>query len=313
MQIVEHLDALSQAAYANPVVALGNFDGVHLGHQAIFRHVRSRVQALQGTGMVLTFEPHPARVLRPEHAPPLLTTFDQKMQLIEAQGIDVGLRIPFTDRFAQQRPEAFIQEVLCRTIGARELVVGYDYRFGHERSGTVDHLQAAASTYGYDVTVVEAITVAGLIVSSSNIRKLVQRGEVEDAGHLLGRDYAIEGPVVEGFRRGRTIGYPTANVQSINEIVPQTGVYAVRATWRGACFDGVANVGYNPTFANEKLSVEAHLFDFQADVYGETLRVAFVRKIRDERKFDSIDALVAQIAQDAERARAIHAELASSS
>jgi riboflavin kinase/FMN adenylyltransferase len=312
MQILDHLDALSQAAYASPVLALGNFDGVHLGHQAIFRHVRSRAQAIQGTGMVFTFEPHPLRVLRPEHAPPLLTTFEQKMQLIEAEGIEIGLRVPFTDVFAKQEPHEFIQEVLCRTIGARELVVGYDFRFGHQRTGTVEHLREAAATYGYRVTVVPAISVAGLTVSSSNIRKLVRQGDVEGASRLLGRYYAVEGPVVEGFRRGRTIGFPTANVQPINEIVPQTGVYAVRVIWRDASLNGVANVGYNPTFGNDALSVEAHLFDFQTDLYGDTIRVEFVRKIRDERKFESVDALIAQIAQDAEQARAIHAQLASS-
>jgi riboflavin kinase/FMN adenylyltransferase len=312
MQILDHLDALSQAAYASPVLALGNFDGVHLGHQAIFRHVRSRAQAIQGTGMVFTFEPHPLRVLRPEHAPPLLTTFEQKMQLIEAEGIEIGLRVAFTDVFAKQKPHEFIQEVLCRTIGARELVVGYDFRFGHQRTGTVEHLHEAAATYGYRVTVVPAISVAGLTVSSSNIRKLVRQGDVEGASRLLGRYYAVEGPIVEGFRRGRTIGFPTANVQPINEIVPQTGVYAVRVIWRDARLNGVANVGYNPTFGNDALSVEAHLFDFQTDLYGDTIRVEFVRKIRDERKFESVDALMAQIAQDAEQARAIHAQLASS-
>lgn len=312
MQILDHLDTLSQTAHARPVLALGNFDGVHLGHQAIFHHVRLRVQAIHGTGMVFTFEPHPSRVLRPEHAPPLLTTFEQKMQLIAAEGIEIGLRVPFTDVFAKQQPHEFIQEVLCRTIGARELVVGYDFRFGYQRTGTVAHLQEAAATFGYRVTVVPAISVAGWTVSSSNIRKLVRQGDVEDASRLLGRYYAVEGPVVEGFRRGRTIGFPTANVQPINEIVPQTGVYAVRVRWREAHLNGVANVGYNPTFGNDALSVEAHLFDFQADLYGETICVEFVRKIRDERKFDSVDALVAQIAQDAEQARAIHAQLASS-
>ena len=312
MQILNDLEALSQAAYVNPVLALGNFDGVHLGHRAIFRQVRARAQAIQGTGMVFTFDPHPSRLLRPDLAPPLLTTFEQKMRLIAAEGVEVGLRVPFTDAFAQQPPEAFIQEVLCGAIGARELVVGYDFRFGHRRAGTVEYLQDAAATYGYRVTVVSAISVAGLTVSSSNIRALIQRGDVEEASRLLGRYYAIEGPVVEGFRRGRTIGFPTANVQPINEIAPQTGVYAVRAAWREASFDGVANVGYNPTFGNDALSVEAHLFDFQADVYGETLRVEFVRKIRDERKFDSIDALVEQIGRDADAARAIHAQLAAS-
>jgi riboflavin kinase/FMN adenylyltransferase len=262
--------------------------------------------------MVFTFEPHPLRVLRPEHAPPLLTTFEQKMQLIEAEGIEIGLRVPFTDVFAKQEPHEFIQEVLCRTIGVRELVVGYDFRFGHQRTGTVEHLREAAATYGYRVTVVPAISVAGLTVSSSNIRKLVRQGDVEGASRLLGRYYAVEGPVVEGFRRGRTIGFPTANVQPINEIVPQTGVYAVRVIWRDASLNGVANVGYNPTFGNDALSVEAHLFDFQTDLYGDTIRVEFVRKIRDERKFESVDALIAQIAQDAEQARAIHAQLASS-
>ncbi len=313
MRILDHIDGLQHMACANPILALGNFDGVHLGHQAIFHQVRSRAQAVQGTAMVFTFEPHPLRVLRPEHAPPLLTTFEQKMQLIATEGIEVGLRIPFTDLFAQQQPSEFIQDILCDQIGVRELVVGYDFRFGHQRSGTVDLLEAAAATHGYQVTVVSAISVAGLTVSSSNIRQLVQRGEVADASRLLGRFYAIEGTVVEGFRRGATIGFPTANVQSVNEIIPQTGVYAVRVTWREQPYDGVANVGYNPTFGNDALSVEAHLFDFQADLYGETIRVAFVEKIRDERKFASVDELVSQISQDAKQARAIHTQLASSS
>lgn len=312
MRILEYFDALQPMTCANPVLALGNFDGVHLGHQAIFHQVRSRAQAIQGTAMVFTFEPHPLRVVRPEQAPPLLTTFEQKMQLIAAEGIEVGLRVPFTDVFAQQQPGEFIQDILCRQIGVRELVVGYDFRFGHKRAGTVDLLQEAAATHGYQVTVVPAISVAGLTVSSSNIRQLVQQGAVADASRLLGRFYAIEGTVVEGFRRGATIGFPTANVQSVNEIIPQTGVYAVRVTWCEQQHDGVANVGYNPTFGNEALSVEAHLFDFEADLYGETIRVAFVQKIRDERKFASVDELTAQIAQDAEQARTIHTQLASS-
>ncbi len=187
MRLLDDLDALRQLACANPVLALGNFDGVHLGHQAIFRQVRARAQAIQGTGMVFTFEPHPLRVIRPEQAPPLLTTFTQKMQLIANEGIEIGLRIPFTDVFAQQQPSEFIQDVLCDRIGVRELVVGYDFRFGHQRSGTVDLLQEAAATHGYQVTVVPAIRVAELTVSSSNIRQLVEQGAIEDASRLLGR------------------------------------------------------------------------------------------------------------------------------
>lgn len=309
MHILESLGALDRTLYPKPVLALGNFDGVHLGHQAIFRQVVTRAQALGGTSMVFTFEPHPARVLSPEHAPPLLTTFEQKMRLIEALGIRVALRVRFTDTFARQQPEAFIRDVLVDQIGIRHLVVGHDCRFGHRRAGTAELLQETADLYGYQVTVVPPITEAGMTVSSSNIRQLVTQGQVEEAKRLLGRYYAVEGAVVKGFQRGRTIGFPTANVDSTNDIIPQIGVYAVRVEWQEKRYGGVANVGYNPTFANQTLSVEAHLFDFEADLYGESIRVEFLSKIRDERKFASVDELTTQIARDAATARAIHAEI----
>lgn len=308
MRVLDGLETFDRATYPKPVLALGNFDGVHLGHQAIFHEVTAHARATGGTGVVFTFDPHPLQVLRPTQAPPLLTTFEQKIRLIAAQGMDVVLRVPFTDAFAQQSPEDFIRHVLCERIGSHEVVVGHDFRFGHNRAGTADLLQAQGLVYGYRATIVPAISVANMTVSSSNIRRLVKRGDVEDAARLLGRFYAIEGPVIEGFRRGTTIGFPTANVQSINDIVPHIGVYAVRVGWRGRLYAGVANVGYSPTFANQNLSVEAHLFDFAADLYGETIHVEFVRKIRDERKFASVDELTAQIARDASTARAIHAE-----
>jgi riboflavin kinase/FMN adenylyltransferase len=259
--------------------------------------------------MVFTFDPHPLQVVAPDKAPPLLTTFDQKMRLIAAMGIEIGLRVPFTEAFMRQPPLDFIRLVLCDTIGAHEIVVGYDFRFGHRRAGTVGLLQEQAATFGYGVTVVPPITVEGIVVSSSNIRRLLEDGQVEDAARLLGRYYTIEGPVVEGFRRGATLGFPTANVRSLNVIVPRTGVYAVEVTWRDRVYPGVANVGYNPTFGNEQLSVEAHLFDFNADLYGETLQVAFMRRIRDERQFHSVDELAAQIACDVQTARRLHAQL----
>ena len=312
MRVLEGLDTFDPAIYPKPVLALGNFDGVHLGHQAIFQQVKTHARATGGASVVFTFEPHPLRVLRPAQAPPLLTTFEQKMRLIAAEGMDVVLRVPFTDAFAQQSPEDFIRHVLRDRIGSHELVVGHDFRFGHNRSGTADELKAHGLVYGYRATIVPAISVADMTVSSSNIRRLLKQGDVDIASRLLGRLYAIEGPVIEGFRRGATIGFPTANVQSINEIVPHTGVYAVRVAWQGRRYAGVSNVGYNPTFANPTLSVEAHLFDFAADLYGETIRVEFVRKIRDERKFASVDELTKQIAQDALTARAIHAEQPSS-
>jgi riboflavin kinase/FMN adenylyltransferase len=310
MQIVEHLAAFDTRAYPKPVLALGNFDGVHLGHQAIFQHVVTRAREVDGTSMVFTFEPHPLQVLAPEKAPPLLTTYEQKICLIAALGITVGLRVPFTEQFARQEPIEFVREVLWRHLGIHEVVVGHDFRFGHRRAGTVDFLQAQAEHFGYRVTVIPAIMQDDTVVSSSNIRRLLLQGQVEPAARLLGRYYVIEGPVVEGFRRGRQLGFPTANVRPINAIVPHKGVYTVRVEWENRLYPGVANVGYNPTFGNQALSVEAHLFDVDADLYGATVRVEFLHRIRDERKFASVEELAAQIASDAQEARTVHAKLA---
>ena len=311
MQIVENLAAFDTRAYPKPVLALGNFDGVHLGHQAIFQHVVARAREVAGTSMVFTFEPHPLQVLAPEKAPPLLTTYEQKIRLIAAFGIRVGLRVPFTEQFARQEPLEFMREVLGRRLGIHEVVVGYDFRFGHRRAGTVDFLQAQAEHFGYQVTVIPAIMQDDTVVSSSNIRRLLLEGHVEQAARLLGRYYAIEGPVVEGFRRGRQLGFPTANVRPINAIVPRKGVYTVRVEWEKRLYPGVANVGYNPTFGNQALSVEAHLFDVDVQLYGATVCVEFLQRIRDERKFASVAELAAQIACDAQEARTMHAQLAS--
>jgi riboflavin kinase/FMN adenylyltransferase len=225
-------------------------------------------------------------------------------------GLAVSLELPFTEDVARQEPMAFIHDVLYQSIGVHELVVGYDFRFGHRRAGTTELLAAQAATYGYRLTVVPPIMENGVVVSSSNIRRLLQQGQVEEAARLLGRPYRIEGPVVEGFRRGRTLGFPTANVRSLNPIVPQVGVYAVHVLWQEHTYPGVANVGYNPTFGNALLSVEAHMLDFAGNLYGETLRVEFIARLRDERKFASLDELTAQITRDVQHARALHAQRA---
>ena len=311
MQIVENLAAFDTQTYPKPVLALGNFDGVHLGHQAIFQHVVARAREVAGTSMMFTFEPHPLQVLAPEKAPPLLTTYEQKIRLISAFGITVGLRVPFTEQFARHEPMEFVREVLWRRLGIHEVVVVHDFRFGHRRAGTVDFLQAQAEHFGYQVTVIPAIMQDNTVVSSSNIRRLLLDGDVAQAARLLGRYYAIEGPVVEGFRRGRQLGFPTANVRSINAIVPRKGVYAVRVEWEKRLYPGVANVGYNPTFGNQALSVEAHLFDVDVQLYGATVYVEFLQRIRDECKFASAAELAAQIACDVQEARTVHANLAS--
>lgn len=308
MHTLDSLDALTHAGYPQPVLALGNFDGVHLGHQAIFQHVSRRAQDIKGTSMVLTFNPHPLQLLMPDKAPRLLSTHAQKMRLFAAMGLAVSLELPFTEHFARQEPMAFIRDVLHTSIRAHDLVVGHDFRFGHCRMGTTELLAEQAKVFGYALTVVQPILADGVVVSSSNIRRLLQQGHVEDAARLLGRHYTIEGPVVEGFRRGRTLGFPTANVRSLNPIIPHVGVYAVRVLWQQRLYAGVANVGYNPTFGNDMLSVEAHILDFAADLYGETIGVEFIAKLRDECKFTSVEDLAAQIRRDVQQARTIHAQ-----
>ena len=307
MRIHESLAAIEPTSYPKPVLALGNFDGVHLGHQKIFRHVVSRADEIGGTPMVFTFDCHPLKVLAPERAPLVLTTNAQKRSLIGALGVRVGLWIPFTEQFARQKPLAFIRDVLQERIGVHELVVGYDFRFGHCRAGNVSLLQQQAAAHGYEVTVIPAVKLGDTVVSSSTIRALLQKGQVEEAARLLGRNYVLAGSVVEGFHRGAKLGFPTANVRIDHELVPRVGVYAVGVEWKGRHYPGVANVGNNPTFGNESLSVEVHLLDFEGDLYDAQLGVAFVARVRDERKFASVDELVAQIACDVQQARRIHA------
>ena len=307
MRIHDSLTAIEPTSYPKPVLALGNFDGVHLGHQNIFRHVVSRAEEIGGTPMVFTFDRHPLKVLAPERAPLVLTTNAQKRSLIGALGVRVGLWIPFTEQFARQKPLAFIRDVLQERIGVHELVVGYDFRFGHCRAGNVSLLQQQAAAHGYEVTVIPPVKLGNTVVSSSTIRALLQKGQVEEAARLIGRDYALAGSVVEGFHRGAKLGFPTANVRVGHELVPRVGVYAVRVEWEGRQYPGVANVGHNPTFGNESLSAEVHLLDFEGDLYGVQLGVAFVARIRDERKFASVDELAAQIACDVQQARHIHA------
>ena len=305
MRIHHSLAAIEPTSYPKPVLALGNFDGVHLGHQNIFRHVVRKAEEIGGTPMAFTFDCHPLKVLAPEKAPLALTTNAQKSGLIGALGIRVGLWIPFTEKFACQKPLAFIRDVLKERIGIHELVVGYDFRFGHCRTGNAALLQQQAAAHDYEVTVIPPVKLGDIVVSSTTIRALLQEGRVEEAARLLGRDYVLSGSVVEGFQRGATLGFPTANVRSDQEIVPREGVYAVSVEWKDQRIPGVANVGHNPTFGNESLSVEVHLLDFQGDLYGARLDVAFVSRIRDERKFASIDELKDQIASDVKVARRI--------
>ena len=282
----------------NPILTLGNFDGVHLGHREIFRRVVERAKEIEGTSIVYTFEPHPLRIVAPGRTPPLLTTFRKKMQLIEKSAIDIVVCADFTKRFADQHPRDFARDTLLGKIGVKEVFVGYDYTFGKGREGTIDYLKKMGEEFGFKVTVIDALTINGEIVSSTLLRDTIEDGKVEKAKGLLGRYYSIEGRVVDGFKKGSVIGFPTANIDTSHDLIPHTGVYAVKTLVDGEIFNGVANVGFNPTFHRDRLSVEVHIFNFSSDIYGREIEVFFIKRVRDEVEFGSADELRIQIEKD---------------
>ena len=288
-----------------PVVAIGNFDGVHLGHQIIFRQTAEMASRHHGTSIAFTFEPHPLKIIAPERVPPLLTTFRQKMELIEACGIDQVVCADFTRQFADQQPRDFAKNVLVGLIGVKEIVVGFDYAFGRGREGTIPYLKKMGEEFHFKVHVVEPIKLNGHLVSSSHVRDLIEEGNVKTARKFLGRDYSIRGPVVHGHHTGHAIGFPTANLDTAKVQIPGTGVYAVRIQHEGKTFQGAVNIGFNPTFNRDRLSVEVHIFDFDENIYGQEVEVMFVDRIRSEMAFKSAEELVEQIKKDIETARAL--------
>lgn len=303
MRIVRGLKNFNERL-PNPVLTLGNFDGVHLGHQAILKKVIERAREIKGTSVVFTFEPHPLKVLAPERSPMMLNTFHGKMKLFAAAGIDVVICANFTRTFAEQHPADFARDVLHRQIGVSEVYVGYDYAFGKGREGSIESLKEMGRTFGFGVGVVEAVEVNNLVVSSSVIRDLITSGKVEDAAKLLGRRYSIEGEVVHGSHRGQTLGFPTANLKIANELIPAHGVYAVLAEVDNKMIKGVASIGIRPTFDAGPVSIEVYLFEFHEGLYGKEMEVAFVKRLRGEEKFSNADALVEQIRKDVREARA---------
>ncbi len=296
--------------FPNPVLTLGNFDGVHLGHQAIFKKVVERAREIGGTSIAFTFEPHPLKVLAPERSPKLLNTFHGKMKLIEDFGIEVVICANFTRDFADQNPEEFARNVLHEKIGVREVYVGYDYAFGKGREGGIDALREIGRKYGFEVGVIEPVRVEGVVVSSSIVRDLITGGRVEEAAKLLGRYYSIEGVVVHGSRRGHTLGFPTANLDTANELVPGFGVYAVLVNIDCRRLHGVASIGVRPTFDNGPVSIEVYIFEFEEELYGKQVEALFVKRLRGEEKFPDAESLIRQIRKDVEDARAALRDIA---
>ena len=303
MEIIKGIESLKRSI-RNPVVTLGNFDGVHLGHQQIFKRVMQEASKNHGEGVVITFEPHPLKVLAPEKFLPLLTPFRKKMLLIEKSGIESVLCIDFSLAFSEISPFEFIKNILVEKVKVKKVIIGYNYHFGKEQKGDAQTLKDAGRIFHFEVEVVEPYKVGQTAVSSSKIRNLIQRGEVEEASRLLGRDYPIIGKVVEGAKRGKTLGYPTANLEISDELYPKTGVYAVDVEWNDQRFYGVTNVGFNPTFVtgqgkkDGQFSLEVHILNFKQEIYGEEIQVNFKRKIRDEIRFESSSHLINQIQKD---------------
>jgi riboflavin kinase/FMN adenylyltransferase len=316
MRIVDGSEAFGAArpagAPAELAVAIGNFDGVHRGHQALVAEARRLAAGRGGVPAVLTFTPHPARVFAPELAPPLIMSLPRRLELLAEAGVEAAVVEPFTRAYAAIEAEAFVREVLVARLGARDVVVGYDFSFGRGRRGGPEMLQRLGGELGVSVRVVPPVLADGLVCSSTKIREFVLEGRIEGAALLLGRPFEITGTVVRGAGRGRTLGFPTANVAPEGELVPRLGIYAARAVVLdgGDATPRVAalSVGSNPTFmpgGGGSVSVEAYLLDFDGDLYGRRLRLELLHRLRDEKRFDSIDALVAQIHDDVARVRAL--------
>ncbi len=293
-------------AWPGSAIAIGNFDGVHVGHRALIARARALAAAHDATSAVLTFDPHPSVVLAPGAAPPRLASLSRRLELLDAAGIDAVVVEPFTRELAALAPSAFVDTVLVRGLRARAIVVGYDFAYGAGRAGTPAALRAQAGQAGVELDVVSPVEVGGQVASSTRIRALLRAGDVAAASELLGRAWDVDGAVVHGAKRGRAIGIPTANIATETELVIAPGIYAVTlAVAGGRPLPAVASLGTNPTFvAQGGLVLEVHVLDWEGDLYGQRVRTAFVARLRDEAKFDSVDELVAQIRRDIAQARA---------
>ena len=291
---------------ASSCVTIGNFDGVHQGHQKLIGTVRDKARALGLLSVVVTFDPHPLRVLTGKPTMPFITQTRQKLELIAALGVELTLVLEFTRDMAALTPEEFVVRYLLQGLSMRELVIGYDYAMGKGRKGNHELLKALGEKYGYNTQRLDPVIIEDAVVSSTRIRDLVQAGEVWEARPLLGRFHQLCAPVEHGQDRGgKLLGFPTANLHIEEQLTPKPGVYALWAELDGELIPAVANIGFNPTFGNTAMSVEAHLLDFRGDLYGRELKIHFVQRIRAERKFDSLDALKARIADDVALARQI--------
>ena len=307
MEILRSIPELSRLP--GPLfLAIGVFDGVHLGHQAVISTSAKHAHIAGGTPVVVTFDPHPEKILRPEAAPRLLTATKHKIALISDLGVEHLLIIPFNKQFAATEPEEFVQQLVKHSKSLREICVGHEWSFGKNRRGNLELLKKLGANLEFDVVGIRPVSVNGEIVSSTTIRRAVEAGDLRKAATMLGREYTILGTVVRGDDLGRKIGFPTANLSAHNEQFPPNGVYFAQATLDGVLYPGVINLGYRPTVSSEKERVlEIYLLDFDRDIYGSDLEVRFMRYLRPEKKFESVEALTRQIEADVNQARELSA------
>ena len=306
VDVIHYPDDARPPRWKAPVLALGNFDGLHRGHRKILERMRRVANERGAVAIVMTFDPHPPRVVRPDKAPPLLMTKAQKLEALADTGVQGAAIVRFTPELSRWDPEAFVRIVLVDWLGVSEVWVGANFLFGHDRAGNFSMLRALGARYGYKAEKIDPVRYKDFVVSSTRVRRLVGEGRVDEAGALLGHQYFIDGLVVHGDHRGRAIGFPTANLCTENELVPPHGVYATTARIGAVVRPSVTNIGTRPTVdTSGRTTIETHVFNMDRDLYGMSMRIGFVQRMRDERAFESIDALRAQIDADCRRARVL--------
>jgi riboflavin kinase/FMN adenylyltransferase len=307
MKVLANLLDLTTSEFGAPGIGLtiGNFDGVHVGHQLLLKKIKSDCEAKNLKFVVVTFVPHPQKILQPEKDRFLINSYDQRRQLLEAIGVDYIVEMKFTRDFSTLPPEEFLEKYLLSYPGLKNFYLGYDFAFGANKQGGFDLAKSICQKKNIHVEIQSKFELEGQVVSSSRIRQKLAEGALAEADKLLGRPFHLEGVVVKGEGRGKKIGFPTANIQvSPDLIIPSNGVYVTRTIYKGMTFQSVTNIGYNPTFKDTLVTnIETNLFDFDTDIYGETIEIQFLGKIRDERKFPTVNDLVSQIRQDVEKAK----------
>jgi riboflavin kinase/FMN adenylyltransferase len=306
MQVIHYPEDPRPPRWQQPVLALGNFDGMHRGHLKIIERVRRGAEERAGTAVAMTFDPHPSAILRPDKAPSLLMTRAQKLEALAHAGMHGVAVVRFTPELAMWDPETFVRSVLVEWLHVGEVWVGANFLFGRDRAGNFSTLRSLGARYGFRAEKIDPVRYKDFVVSSTRIRRLVSEGRMDEAGALLGHHYSIDGQVVQGSKRGRGLGFPTANICSENQLTPPHGVYVTISTIDGVAYPSITNIGTRPTFdSGEADVIETHVLDFNRDLYGDPLRLGFVQRLRDEKRFEGVDALKAQIEVDRDRARTL--------